>query len=244
MNSTLYPWGACGNSCKDPDTGSPQTPAQYVKAWKHVHDIFIAEGATNVVWVWCPYGNAVSVNSFAPYYPGNDYVDWVAIDVYNWGSSSLYSLTKTSYDVLGSITGNSKPIMLAEFNSVNNESSGYRKAAWITAAFGNDIPSLPNIKAVVWFNHDYLSPGLRIETKPYDTYVVPAYKKAIASSYYLPNNSATVTPTPTPIPGDYTDVGDVPGDEVNIFDYNLVVSNFGNPYTIFDYNNVVQYFNL
>jgi endo-1,4-beta-xylanase len=52
----------------------------------------------------------------------------------------------------------------------------------------------------------------------------------------------TATPTPIRIPGDITDVGDVPGDQVNIFDYNLVLSNFGNPYTIFDYNNVIANF--
>ena len=26
----------------------------YVRAWRHVHDIFVDQGATNVTWVWCP----------------------------------------------------------------------------------------------------------------------------------------------------------------------------------------------
>jgi hypothetical protein len=65
---------------------------------------------------------------------------------------------------------------------------------------------------------------------------------------YVPALSPTLSPTPSPtptfaaIPGDVTDVGDVQGDQVNIFDYNLVLSNFGNPYTIFDYNDVVGNF--
>jgi len=42
------------------------------------------------------------------------------------------------------------------------------------------------------------------------------------------------SPTPTPISGDLN--GDT---HVNIFDYNLLVSKFGNPYTIFDYNSLV-----
>ncbi len=38
----------------------------------------------------------------------------------------------------------------------------------------------------------------------------------------------------------YTLSGDLNGDgKVDIFDYNLLVSKFGNPYTIFDYNNIV-----
>src|SRR5215467_9166670 len=26
----------------------------YVAAYRHIHDIFLAEGATNVIWAWCP----------------------------------------------------------------------------------------------------------------------------------------------------------------------------------------------
>jgi len=39
------------------------------------------------------------------------------------------------------------------------------------------------------------------------------------------------------IPGDLNTDG-----HVNIFDYNLLVSKFGNPYTIFDYNDLVTNF--
>jgi hypothetical protein len=36
-------------------------------------------------------------------------------------------------------------------------------------------------------------------------------------------------------------VGDINGDgKVDIFDYNLLVTKFGNPYTIFDYNQLVS----
>ncbi|KKU13619.1 MAG: hypothetical protein UX21_C0040G0009 [Microgenomates group bacterium GW2011_GWC2_45_8] len=45
------------------------------------------------------------------------------------------------------------------------------------------------------------------------------------------------SPTPTPISGDLTGDG-----HVNIFDYNLLVSKFNNPYTIFDYNSLVANF--
>ena len=51
-------------------------------------------------------------------------------------------------------------------------------------------------------------------------------------AYFAPN-----TPSPTPKPGDVNTDG-----RVDIFDYNLLVSGFGNPYTIFDYNNLVEHF--
>ena len=28
------------------------TSGQYVQAWRHAHDVFVANGATNVQWVW------------------------------------------------------------------------------------------------------------------------------------------------------------------------------------------------
>jgi len=52
-------------------------------------------------------------------------------------------------------------------------------------------------------------------------------------------NPITLTPL---IPGDLTETGDVSGDHVNIYDYNLLVTNYGNPYTIYDYNDLVTHY--
>ena len=54
MNGNWFPWseGVNGNQA-----------GEYVTAWRHVHDIFTAVGATNVTWVWCPnvdYSNSTS----------------------------------------------------------------------------------------------------------------------------------------------------------------------------------------
>jgi hypothetical protein len=43
----------------------------------------------------------------------------------------------------------------------------------------------------------------------------------------------------TTIPGDFTDTGDTPSDQVNIFDYNTLVLGFGTTYSIFDYNDLI-----
>ena len=67
-------------------------PEEFVQAWIRIYNIFEEVGADNVVWVWC--GNA---NSFKhknakgayawEYYPGDEYVDWISADGYNWAAS-------------------------------------------------------------------------------------------------------------------------------------------------------------
>lgn len=58
-----------------------------------------------------------------------------------------------------------------------------------------------------------------------------------AIAYLSPQNGA-----PTQNPADFTDEGDTPGDEVNIFDYNVLIAGFGTTYDIFDYNTLVGRF--
>ncbi|WP_127356126.1 glycoside hydrolase family 26 protein [Actinacidiphila soli] len=54
--------------------------ADFVAAWRHVHDIFRSLGVTNVIWVWSPH--VVDTGTTArlrPYYPGDAYTDWVGV---------------------------------------------------------------------------------------------------------------------------------------------------------------------
>jgi beta-mannanase len=177
---TWYPWqeGLNGNSS-----------GQYVQAWRHVVDIFRAAGANNVNWVWCPNIKFTGSTSMASLYPGDDYVDWLALDGYNgislnssWKAfpqvfdPSLADLNQLSPD---------KNIMIAEMSC---SESGGSKAAWITDALGTQIPARSKIKAFVWFNgidaYDYT-----IESSPAAT---AAFSAAIASPYFLSNQFAAL----------------------------------------------------
>ena len=48
MNGNWYPWSEHANGNR---------PHEFVRAWRHIHDIFRAAGATNVEWVWSPGGS-------------------------------------------------------------------------------------------------------------------------------------------------------------------------------------------
>ncbi len=84
-----YCWEMDGNK-RAAEVGNPET---FVAAWRKIYDIIVNQvGATNVVWVWC--GNAAHFKSpndaghwAFDYYPGDDVVDWISSDGYNWGVS-------------------------------------------------------------------------------------------------------------------------------------------------------------
>jgi len=79
MNGWWYPWGS--------QTGI--TPAEFIAAWRHIHDLFAREGVSNVIWSWDPthqYKSPPAPGKIATpasvWYPGPKYVDWVGIDGY------------------------------------------------------------------------------------------------------------------------------------------------------------------
>ncbi len=133
------------------------TTADYVAMWRHVHDLFVQDGAVNVRWVWCPNIDSYGSTPYAAVYPGDAYVDWVGFDGYNWGHydqwhwwTSLHDVFALSYADLTALT--SKPIMIGETASTE---IGGDKAAWITEGFLNDIPAyFPRVRAVIWFDED------------------------------------------------------------------------------------------
>jgi len=135
MNGNWYPWG----------TVTGNTPAKLIAAYRHVHDVFAAAGATNVKFVWCPNVD-FNVSSF---YPGDAYVDYAAIDGYNNGAPwrSFASVFNPTYDAVAAVS--SKPIFVAETSSVEG---GSGKAAWIKAMFSTIATRDTRIVGVCWFN--------------------------------------------------------------------------------------------
>ncbi|MBW3656736.1 MAG: hypothetical protein KY444_11590, partial [Gemmatimonadetes bacterium] len=146
MNGNWYPWspGVNGN-----------TAAEYPAAWRHVVDLFRQEGAHNVRWVWSPNVAGGDSAPFAPLYPGDAYVDWVALDGYNWGTTrsgltwtDLTAIFGASYDALTALTD--RPLMIAETASAE---AGGDKGAWITQGLLSELPArFPRVRAVVWFD--------------------------------------------------------------------------------------------
>jgi hypothetical protein len=158
MNGIWYPWSendGAGNSING------NSPGDYVKMWRHVHDIFQQEGANSlVIWVWAPniVNNLPASHQTAAYlqglYPGDQYVDWVGLSGYlrpPYKSDNNFSFDYTftpSLNALRNLT--SKPIILAEVGA--SETDGH-KPTWITSFFqGLAKPENSDIIGFSWFN--------------------------------------------------------------------------------------------
>ena len=141
MNGSWAPWqrGVDGT-----------TGPRFVAAWRHMVRIFRSVGATNVSWVWCPYVDNGDL-PFMNFYPGNKWVDWLALDGFNWGAPIAWQafpkVFDRSYRQLASLS--SKPIMIAETGS--NEAGG-DKAHWLHRTLRRQLPRLKRVRAVVWFD--------------------------------------------------------------------------------------------
>ncbi|MDV6260315.1 glycosyl hydrolase [Rhodococcus yunnanensis] len=146
-NGTWYPWSPAGGT--EPET--------YVAAWRHVHDLFASKGASNVKWVWAPNVPVPQENRpIRQWYPGDEYVDVIGIDGYNWGTSTPdqswigpSDLFGSSLDELRSISAD-KPIVITEVGSAEQ---GGSKSDWIEELVAY-LDEQPEVAGFVWFDHD------------------------------------------------------------------------------------------
>lgn len=167
--TTVYVrWGAEMNGNWNPwDPGvNGNTAAQYVAAWRHIHAIFTAQGATNVKWAWTPITEYGGSTPLASVYPGDAYVDLVGVDGYNWGTTRPWSSWQSFSQVFDATvtkirTLTKKPLWIFEMASAEQ---GGNKAAWITDMF-SALQRDTRISGFVWFNANKET-DWRIESSP------------------------------------------------------------------------------
>ena len=67
-------------------------PAQYVQAFRRIMDRLDARGADNAISVWQSAGTTATTSTLMQWYPGDDYVDWVAYSYFNQSNPGMTSL--------------------------------------------------------------------------------------------------------------------------------------------------------
>jgi hypothetical protein len=144
MNGFWYPWGSGVNG---------NTPDEYLRAWRHVHDLFSRTPGIKLRWVWSP--NIVQgVQPDAPalenFYPGDDLVDYVGLTGYGKGESAGETFDR-SMDQLTKLTH--RPVIISETGA-----DRVGKLAWIKS-FGPWLREHPRVRGFLWFNTTPASTG-------------------------------------------------------------------------------------
>ena len=140
FDNPQYPWHISkDNSAED-----------FKAAWKHVHRLIKEQGANEVVFVWNPW----KARSMQKFYPGDDYVDWIGVTLLNYGplakDGEEYSFSRLYQPFHNRIQAfTRKPVMLAEFNSVD---LGGQQQKWLNNAMTSITSDYSEIHAVVLFN--------------------------------------------------------------------------------------------
>lgn len=150
MNGNWYPWSEVDWEGK-PVNGNNR--GDYVKMWRHVHDIFEAEGANEyVVWLWAPnrVNRIPSQPAPAEFYPGDEYVDWIGISGYYRPYDEAATFDETYGRTLPLLreAAPDRPIFLAEIGATED---GQQKAAWIESLF-EGLAANPDIIGFGWFS--------------------------------------------------------------------------------------------
>ncbi|MDX6743530.1 glycoside hydrolase family 26 protein [Actinocorallia sp. A-T 12471] len=140
MNGWWYDWGTKNTK-----------PRTFVKAWRHIVDIFDKQGATNVKWLWTPNVTfPMPKVGLKQYYPGPKYVDWVGVIGYYRKKQKQATFNTIFQPTIKQIKKFSKkPILLAE-TGVQTGPGRDKKIADML----DKVAKRKDIIGLIWFDVD------------------------------------------------------------------------------------------
>ena len=181
MNSDWYPWSVTKNG---------NSPQKHIAAFRYLKSFFTT--GSNVKFGWAINNDSVpntAINNPLTYYPGDDVVDYVGVDGFNFDNPwqtfpQVFDASLSSLEVFD------KPAMIFSMACAD----GNAKAAWIRDA-ATHLADYPQLVGWIWFN----------ENKERDWRVWSDANSLLAFQTYLitaPSANITTTPTivPSPIP--------------------------------------------
>lgn len=200
MNLNQYHWGTPASEY------GKNSPKIYVKMFQYIVDLFKKQRVENALWAFCPNADSIPADSWniaSNYYPGDDYVDILGMDGYNWDmspglahnlhlawSSPMRSFEQIFDPLFRELKklAPQKPIMVFETATVDR-SKDNNKSIWIKQAL--EVAAKWNLLAIIWFqikkeadwrinqNSDYsYLPFVRIATSSAQSWALSVSKKS------------------------------------------------------------------
>jgi hypothetical protein len=162
-NGWWYPWNGYWNGGGDTksygDPALPDGPERFRDAYRRIIGIMREAGARNITWVFHVNYNdwpQEKWNRLENYYPGDEYIDWLAVSIYGaqqpiqaqWPEFS--ELMEPVYRRLEKLC--SKPVVVAEFG-VSANSAGGSQALWAQRALDRLTGGRwPRVIGFAWWN--------------------------------------------------------------------------------------------
>ncbi len=149
MNGWWYSWCI---PVKHTQAQVTTVPANFVAAWRHIHDVFQAEHASNVTWVWTISRNTQRLGwpPLSAWWPGSKYVDWIGMDGYFRQAGETFSdLFDAQLAVVGQIT--KKPLLITE-TAVSGANADY--ASQVKQIFAGVTDPANHMLGFIWFDID------------------------------------------------------------------------------------------
>lgn len=193
----------------EPQNGGPNggagTNEEFIAAYRHVHGRFGINDVTNVSFGYVEFGWSFRDGTVKDTYPGDDVVDVIGVDGYNWYGCNGYtnspwrSFSEVFLPFYWFGYERNKPMIVFEWGSGEDADVVGRKGAWI--AEGQDVTARwPRIKGISWFNSGR-NPGCPrwIDTSPSS---LAAFQAMGADPYYKPFPMPTFTSGPPSLTAD------------------------------------------
>ncbi len=171
------------------------TPEEYINFYKYVREVF-KKYASNVAFVWTL--NEKDVLDSDMYYPGDEYVDWVGLDIFK----DLNDDADSQKDIFNNLDyfyykyQKRKPIMISQlgvayFSTQNYNYKTLESKDEIKNIYQNISEYYPRIKAINYIDFNEIQGNNDKIKKNYsvtdNSVILDSYKSAISNNKYLSN---------------------------------------------------------
>jgi hypothetical protein len=170
-------WFAWQHEPSTPQQGG--TPAQFVAAWRHVHDYLQAQGVKNLRYTLIltaqnfrnDYNGSNSPWKASALFPGTQYVDVLGSDGYNWDCTNGRPCSPGAWTSFASVFGATEKfaesknlpwwateVGVAEAGWSGANNNGNMKAQWLQGMLST-AKTMPNLHAIVYYQGGVGNPG-------------------------------------------------------------------------------------
>lgn len=172
-------------------------PAKYREKFRLVYKV-MRDLAPNVAMVWCPFQTPIKY--IDSYYPGDDAVDWVGVNVYSVTyhdndpkRPACHEDPVKMMDYVYRKYASRKPMMIGEYGATNFSSMEKKDRADFAKQkilrMYNAMPHRPRVKAINYFHSNNIAFVKHRQNNDYSVTshpkVLTAYQKAIAKEHFI-----------------------------------------------------------